>query len=148
MVSHSVWPHRWQPTRLHCPWDSPGKNTGVGCHFLLQCSFTQLEAVYVYVYTCMLYSVAQLCQLFATLWTAAHQTSLSFMISQSLLKLMSIESIMPYLHRPPHTSSNPQKKPGGKWIQRILGIFASTSSTNSVRCYRNLVLLASFPPLR
>ena len=30
-------PHRWQPTRLHRPWDSPGKNTGVGCHFLLQC---------------------------------------------------------------------------------------------------------------
>ena len=30
-------PHRWQPTRLLCPWDSPGKNTGVGCHFLLQC---------------------------------------------------------------------------------------------------------------
>jgi len=27
--------HRWQPTRLLCPWDSPGKNTGVGCHFLL-----------------------------------------------------------------------------------------------------------------
>ena len=27
----------WQPTRLPCPWDSPGKNTGVGCHFLLQC---------------------------------------------------------------------------------------------------------------
>ena len=30
-----VRPHRWQPTRLPCPWDSPGKNTGVGCHFLL-----------------------------------------------------------------------------------------------------------------
>ena len=29
-------PHRWPPTRLLCPWDSPGKNTGVGCHFLLQ----------------------------------------------------------------------------------------------------------------
>ena len=28
--------HRWQPTRLLCPWDSPGKNTGVGCPFLLQ----------------------------------------------------------------------------------------------------------------
>ena len=29
-------PHRRQPTRLRRPWDSPGKNTGVGCHFLLQ----------------------------------------------------------------------------------------------------------------
>ena len=33
----TVWPHRRQSTRLPCPWDSPGKNTGVGCHFLLQC---------------------------------------------------------------------------------------------------------------
>ena len=36
VVSDSVWPHRRQPTRLPCPWDSPGKNTGVDCHFLLQ----------------------------------------------------------------------------------------------------------------
>ena len=36
-MSHSVRPHRRQPTRLPCPWDSPGKNTGMGFHFLLQC---------------------------------------------------------------------------------------------------------------
>ena len=36
-MSDSVWPLRRQPTSLPCPWDSPGKNTGVGCHFLLQC---------------------------------------------------------------------------------------------------------------
>ena len=30
-------PHRRQPIRLPHPWDSPGKNTAVGCHFLLQC---------------------------------------------------------------------------------------------------------------
>ena len=35
-MSDSVRPHRWQPTRLPHPWDSPGKNTGVGCHCLLQ----------------------------------------------------------------------------------------------------------------
>ena len=35
-MSDSVRPHRRQPTRLHRPWDSPSKNTGVGCHFLLQ----------------------------------------------------------------------------------------------------------------
>ena len=35
-MSDSVRPHRWKPTRLPRPWDSPGKNTGVGCHFLLQ----------------------------------------------------------------------------------------------------------------
>ena len=36
VVSDSVQPHRRQPNRLPGPWDSPGKNTGVGCHFLLQ----------------------------------------------------------------------------------------------------------------
>ena len=36
-MSDSVWPHRRQPTRLPRPWDSPGKNPGVGCHLLLQC---------------------------------------------------------------------------------------------------------------
>ena len=36
VVSDSVQPHRQQPIRLLHPWDSPGKNTGVGCHFLLQ----------------------------------------------------------------------------------------------------------------
>ena len=36
-MSNSVRPHRRQPTRLPRPWDSPDKNTGVGCHFLLQC---------------------------------------------------------------------------------------------------------------
>ena len=37
VVSDPVRPHRRQPTGLRHPWDSPGKNTGVGCHFLLQC---------------------------------------------------------------------------------------------------------------
>ena len=36
VMSDSWWPHGLQPTRLLCPWDSPGKNTGVGCHSLLQ----------------------------------------------------------------------------------------------------------------
>ena len=45
-----MWPHRRQPTRLPCPRDSPGKNTGVGCHFLLQCMKVKSER-----------EVAQLC---------------------------------------------------------------------------------------
>ena len=49
-MSDSVRPHRWQPTRLPRPWDSPGKNTGVGCHFLLQCMKVKSER-----------EVAQLC---------------------------------------------------------------------------------------
>ena len=44
VVSDSVRPHRRQPTRLLCPWESPGKNTGVGCHFLLQCMNLKSES--------------------------------------------------------------------------------------------------------
>ena len=43
-MSDSVRPHRRQPTRLPPPWDSPGKNTGVGCHFLLQCIKVKSES--------------------------------------------------------------------------------------------------------
>ena len=61
-MSDSVRPHRRQPTGLCCPWDYPGKNTGVGCHFLLQCMKVKSES-----------EVAQLCRLLATPWTAAYQ---------------------------------------------------------------------------
>ena len=44
VVSDSVRPHRRQPTRLPRPWDSQGKNTGVGCHFLLQCMRVKSES--------------------------------------------------------------------------------------------------------
>ena len=61
-MSNSVRPHRQQPTRLPRPWDSPGKNTGVGCHFLLQCMKVKSER-----------EVAQSVRLFSTPWTAAYQ---------------------------------------------------------------------------
>ena len=44
VTSDSVRPHRRQPTRLARPWDSPGKNTRVGCHFLLQCMKVKSES--------------------------------------------------------------------------------------------------------
>ena len=58
----SVQPHRWQPTRLPHPWDSPGKNTGVGCHFLLQCMKVKVKGKWL-----------SRVRLLATPWTAAHQ---------------------------------------------------------------------------
>ena len=60
-MSDSVRPHRWQPTTLPRPWDSPGKNTGVGCHFLLQGMKVKSESEVAHV------------RLFATPWTAAYQ---------------------------------------------------------------------------
>ena len=44
-MSDSVRPHRRQPTRLPRPWDSPGKNAGVGCHCLLQCNLSVHKSV-------------------------------------------------------------------------------------------------------
>ena len=44
VLSDSVQPHRRWPARLPHPWDSPGKNTGVGCHFLLQCRKVKTES--------------------------------------------------------------------------------------------------------
>ena len=119
VVSDSSRPHGLQPTRLLRPWDFPGKSTGVGCHCLLrvkqlpsnknkfptrwhtwrtgpsntaEASTTELT---------LRFSSVQLLsrvQLFATPWTAARQASLSITNSQSLLKLMSIESVMPSNH--------------------------------------------------
>ena len=70
-MSDSVRSQRWQPTRLPRPWDSPGKNTGVGCHFLLQCMKVKSES-----------EAAQSVQLFATPWTAAYQAPLSMGFSR------------------------------------------------------------------
>ena len=71
VMSDSVRPHRWQPSRLPHPWDSPGKNTGLGCHFLLQCMKVKSES-----------EVAQLCLTLATPWTAAYQAPLSMGFSR------------------------------------------------------------------
>ena len=58
-------------TRFPRPWDSPGKNTGVGCHFLLQCMKVRSES-----------EVAQSCPTLVTPWTAAHQAPLSMGFSR------------------------------------------------------------------
>ena len=70
-MSNSVRPHRRQPTRLPCPRDSPGKNAGVGCHFLLQCMKVKSQS-----------EVAQSCPTLATPWTAAYQAPLSMGFSR------------------------------------------------------------------
>ena len=67
VMSDSVRPHRQQPTRLPCPWDFPGKNAGVGCHFLLQCVKVKLLSRV---------------QLLVTPWIVAHQAPLSMRFSK------------------------------------------------------------------
>ena len=99
-MSDSVGPHRRQPTRLAHPWDSPGKNTGVGCQCLLQCMKVKSES-----------EVAQLCPILSDPtdcsppgssvhgifqarvleWGAIY---IVYINSQSLLKFISIESVL------------------------------------------------------
>ena len=69
LVSNSVRPHRRQPTRLPRPWDSPGKNAGVDCHFLLQCTKVKVKSL-------------SRARLLATPWTAAYQAPLSMGFSR------------------------------------------------------------------
>ena len=143
-MSDSVRPHRRQPTRLPCPWDSPGKNTGLGCHFLLQCMEVKSESEVAQLCltlcdpmdysppgSCVhgifqarvlewgaitfsekvrsegkkdsgvpslkvhLSSSAQSCPTLCDPMAAAYQASLSITNFRSLLKLMSMESVMP-----------------------------------------------------
>ena len=61
-MSYSVRPHRQQPMRLPRPWDSPGKNNGVSCHFLLQCMKVKMKVK----------SLSRV-RLLVTPWTAAYQ---------------------------------------------------------------------------
>ena len=72
-MSDSVRPHRRQPTRLPRPWDSPGKNTGVGCHFLLQCRKVKSQRK----------SLSRV-QLLVTSWTAAYQAPPSMRFSRQV----------------------------------------------------------------
>ena len=110
VVSDSVRPHRRQPTRLPRPWDSPGKNAGVGCHFLLQ--FMKVKSESEVAQSCPTFSDPMDCSLPGSSihgifqarvleWGAiafSDQASLSITNSQSLLKLMSIELVMPSNH--------------------------------------------------
>ena len=88
-MSDSVWPHRWQPTRLLCAWDTPGKNNGVGCHFILQFMHAYMLSLFTHVWLCTM------------LWTAAHKappsTGFSRQESWSGLPLPSPEKYKPIL---------------------------------------------------
>ena len=70
-----LWSHRQQPTRPPHPWDSPDKNSGVGCHFLLPCMKVKSES-----------QVAQCVRLFTTPWTAAYQAPPSMGFSRRVLE--------------------------------------------------------------
>ena len=97
-MSDSVQPHRRQPTRLPCPWDSPGMNTGVGCHFLLQCMKVKSES-----------EVAQLCP---TLSNPMDCRLLQAPLPMDWLKLKRLTMAPPCLHpaSDPSAPCNPARR--------------------------------------
>ena len=118
VMSSSFQLHGLEPIWFLCPWDSPGKNTGVGCHdfffqgifatqrlnpHLLHCrqilySLSHLGNPRLYTFAFCCCSVAKSCPTFATPWTAACQASLSLTVYCSLPKFMSTESATPSNH--------------------------------------------------
>ena len=109
-MSDSLWAHGLQPTRLPYPWNSPGKNTGVGCHSFLQGIFPtqgsncrQILYYLSYQGKDTIYresSVQSLSRiwLFVTPWSTARQASLSITNSLRLIKFMYTELVIPSSH--------------------------------------------------
>ena len=103
----SVQPHRWQPTRLPRPWDSPAKNTGVGFHFLLQ--FMKVKSL-------------SRVRLLATPWTAAYQASSSMGFSrQECWSGVPLPLCQESLEQDKLGTKTSVQKHGQDWIGFILG---------------------------
>ena len=130
-MSDSVRPHRWQPSRLPRPWDSPGKNTGVGCHFLLQCMKGKVKV--------KLLGHVRLC---ATPWTAAYQALPSMRFSrweywsglplpspsESKSCLVMSNSLQP--HGPYSPWNSPGQNTGVGSLSLLRGLFPAQESTH------------------
>ena len=114
VMSDSTRPQRRQPTRLPSPWDSPGKNTGVGCHFLLQCMKVKSE----------MKSLSRV-RLFATPWTAAYQAPPSMGFSrQEYQSGVPLPSLRLLVLNPPNC------------LPRLMsGSFSSVQSLSRVRLF-------------
>ena len=145
-MSDSVRPHRRQPTRLPRPWDSPGKNTGVGCYFLLQCMKVKSES-----------EVPQSCPTLVTPWTAAQQGPPSMGFSRQkywsgvplpspvllLLSHFSVsDSLQPHESqhaRPPCPSPTPEVHSNSHSYLEPVYCFMSSSNYCFLTFLRNLI---------
>ena len=123
-MSDSVRSHRRQPTRLRRPWDSPGKNTGVGCHFLLQCMKVKSEN-----------EVAQSCPTLSNPMDCSPPGSSVHGIFQARV----LEWGVLCLWQPLNQSCIPVK---GRWFMRIY-----LSPLPIISLFNNIILGAVFPPV-
>ena len=129
-------PYRRQPNRLPCPWDSPGKNTGVGCHFLFQCMKLKSES-----------EVTQPCPTLSDPWTAAHQGPPSMGFSRE-----EYWSGLPFpspMHESEklegsHSVVSDSSRPHGLQSTRLLHPWDFPGKSTGVGCHRLLCLNARF----
>ena len=114
-MSDSVQPHRRQPIRLLCPWDSPGKNTGMGCHFLLQCMKVKSKS-----------EVAQLClTLSDPMDCSLPGSSIHGIFQASVLEWVAIAFSMIYIFSP---WNSPGQNIGVSSLSLLQGIFPTQRS--------------------
>ena len=124
-MSNSMWPHRRQTTRLPRPWDSPGKNTGVGCHFLLQCMKVKSER-----------EVAQLCRTLSDPMDCSLSGSSAHGIFQArLLELGAIAFSHIYLYLPIHTHTH-------MYISQLFKKY--NIFKNCIKCQQHMIYLCLY----
>ena len=123
-MSDSVRPHRRQPTRLPHPRDSPGKNSGVGCDFILQCVKVKSES-----------EVAQLCLTLCNLMDCSLPGSSVHGISQARIskRLSYKNSIFSRIFKTfSELSLAKQNKTKPWWVQDHNGLFHQPGLTNNI----------------
>ena len=127
-MSDSVQPHRWKPIRLLHPWDSPGRNTGVGFHFLLQYRFsaipTKLPAAFFTELEQKLFTIHMETQktlhsqssLEIEEWSWRNQLSRLQTILQSYSHQNSMALAQKQKYRPMEQDRKPRNKPVHPWV--------------------------------
>ena len=139
-MSDSVRPHRRQPTRLPRPWDSPGKKTGVGCHFLLQCVKVKSES-----------EVAQLCPTLSDLMDCSLPDSCVHGIFQArVLEWVAITfSTKWHSHYERQFGSCIKwNKPGGREPREGGAISIFMADLCCCTAETNIILYSNYPPIK
>ena len=135
-MSDSVRPHRWQPNRLPRPWDSPGKNTGVGFHFLLQCMKAKSES-----------EVAQSCPTLSDPMDCSLPGSSIHGIFQARVLewgAIAFSIVWPQVNRREGTQLHPSTE---NWIQDLLSMALPIRTRPSFPLTQSLPLGSSHKPL-
>ena len=124
-MSDSERPQRWQPIRLPCPWDSPGKNTGVGCHFLLQCMKMKVKSLSL-AQSCLTFSDTMDCSLPGSSVHGIFQARILEWVNGIVIKTLKTETKLFFFL--PKTAKNAVSVPNFLWLYIVQLLLTSLSS--------------------